>query len=77
VSDSLSEIDRLTRVLVKHPREAFVDAGTIAAQWTRLNFAAAPSLPKAIDEYEALLEIIRTAGARIDFLPRDERTNLD
>ncbi len=77
MSDSLSEVDRLTRVLVKHPREAFVDAGTIAAQWTHLNFAAAPSLPKAIDEYEAFLEIIRAAGARIDFLPRDEQTNLD
>ena len=77
MSDSLSEVDRLTRVLVKHPREAFVDAGTIAAQWTHLNFAAAPSLPNAIDEYEAFLEIIRAAGARIDFLPRDEQTNLD
>jgi N-dimethylarginine dimethylaminohydrolase len=54
-----------------------VDAGTIAAQWKHLNFAAAPSLQKAIDEYEVLLEIIRAAGAQIDFLPRDDQTNLD
>ncbi len=62
---------------MKHPREAFVDAGTIAAQWTHLNFAAAPSVPKAIDEYETFFEIIRATGAQIDFLPRDEQTNLD
>lgn len=77
MSGSLSEVERLARVLVKHPREAFVDAATIAAQWEHLNFAAAPSLSKAIDEYEAFLEIIRAAGAQIDFLPRDEQTNLD
>ena len=65
------------RVLVKHPREAFVDDATIAEQWAPLNFAAAPSLPAAIAEYEALLDVIRGAGAHVDFLPRDERTNLD
>jgi N-dimethylarginine dimethylaminohydrolase len=77
VSGRLSEVGRLTRVLVKHPRDAFVDEATIAAQWKPLNFSAAPSLPAAIAEYEALLEIIRAAGAQIEFLPRDERANLD
>jgi N-dimethylarginine dimethylaminohydrolase len=75
--DSLSESGRLARVIVKHPREAFVDDATIAAEWQPLNFAAAPSLPAAIAEYESLLDVIRGAGAEIDFLPRDERTNLD
>jgi N-dimethylarginine dimethylaminohydrolase len=64
-------------VLVKHPRDAFVDDATIAAQWKPLNFAAAPSLAKAIEEYEAFLDLIRATGAQIDCLPRDERTNLD
>jgi N-dimethylarginine dimethylaminohydrolase len=77
VGASLSEVGRLTRVLVKHPRDAFVDEATITAQWKPLNFSAVPSLPTAIAEYEALLDIIRAAGAQIEFLPRDERTNLD
>lgn len=77
MSANLSEVGRLTRVLLKHPREAFVDAATIAAQWKPLSFTAPPSLPKAIEEYAAFLRLIRATGAQIDFLPRDERTNLD
>ena len=77
MSANLSEVGRLTRVLVKHPRDAFVDDRTITAQWRPLNFEAVPSLPKATEEYEAFLEIIRATGAEIEFLPRDDRTNLD
>ena len=77
MSRSLSEVGRLVRVLVKHPLEAFIDEATTAGQWQALNFADAPSLPNAIDEYEAFLAILRSAGAQIDFLPRDPHTNLD
>ena len=75
--NALAEVGRLERVLLKHPREAFVSAGAIAAQWKDLNFAAAPSLPAAIEEYDAFVEILQASGAQIDFLSRDERTNLD
>ena len=71
------DIGRLRRVLVKHPREAFVDAEHIDAQWKNLRFTAAPLLPRAIDEYEELLAILRTTGAAIEFLPADDRTTID
>jgi N-dimethylarginine dimethylaminohydrolase len=74
---ALSEVERLTRVLLKRPREAFGSDAAIAAQWKELNFAAPPSLPKAIEEYEAFVDILRSAGAQLEFLPPDERTNLD
>jgi len=77
VNRNLSEVGRLTRVLVKHPREAFGDEATIAAESKALGFAADPSLANATGEYEVFLEILRTVGAQIDFLPRDARTNLD
>jgi N-dimethylarginine dimethylaminohydrolase len=72
-----SEVARLTRILVKHPREAFVDVQTIAAQWKALRFTAPPDLGRAIEEHDRLLEILRDAGARIDRLPRDGATTLD
>ena len=77
MASTLSETGRLARVLVKHPRDAFVDDSTIAREWASLNFTSAPSLAGAIDEYEAFLDILRRTGAQIDFLPRDARTNLD
>jgi N-dimethylarginine dimethylaminohydrolase len=64
-------------VVVKHARDAFVDDRTIAAQWKALNFAAPPDLNAAIDEYEAFLDILRTSGATIHFLPKDPATTLD
>jgi N-dimethylarginine dimethylaminohydrolase len=73
----LSEVDRLTHVMVKHPRDAFVDAQTIAAQWASLNFTAAPDLPRAIDEYERFVELLKSSGTTVTRLPRDSRTTLD
>ena len=74
---ALSEVDRLTHVMVKHPRDAFVDAPTIAAQWASLNFTAAPDLARAIDEYEQFVELLKSTGTTVTRLPRDAGTTLD
>ena len=74
---TLAETGRLQRVLVKHPREAFLSDEVCAGQWQSLSFTAAPALARATEEYDAFLRILDGAGAQIDFLPADERTNLD
>jgi N-dimethylarginine dimethylaminohydrolase len=73
----LSECGRLTRVVVKHPRDAFIDAQHVDAQWMTLGFTAPPDVARAIDEYETFLEALRSTGARVDMLPRDDSTTLD
>ena len=73
----LNEFGRLARVFVKHPRDAFVDAATIAAQWQSLNFTAAPDLRRAIEEHDRFVELLRSVGAEVGLLPRDSRTTLD
>lgn len=73
----MNEYGPLDRVLLKHPREAFIDEATIAAQWGALHFTSAPDLARAIDEYDRFVEILRSSGATIDFLPPDPRTTLD
>src|SRR5262245_37745384 len=74
---TLSEFGRLTRVLLKHPREAFRSEEAIDAEWSALNFSSPPSLSGAVDEYDTFVEILKTSGAQIDFLPLAEQTNLD
>jgi len=74
---ALAETGRLERVAVKRPREAFVSDEVSAAQWQSLNFSAAPVLGGATAEHDAFVRILESAGATIDFLPADERTNLD
>ena len=74
---ALSEFGVLSAVAVKHARDAFVNDRTITAQWRDLNFAAPPDLPRAIAEYERFLEILRSTGTAIHFLPPDDSTTLD
>jgi N-dimethylarginine dimethylaminohydrolase len=73
----LSEFGRLTRVLVKHARDAFIDQDVITAQWERLNFTAPPDFSRAIEEYDGFLELIASTGAEILTLPKNERSTLD
>ena len=73
----LSEVGRLVSVVVKHARDAFVDDRTIAQQWKDLYFVAPPDLSAAIDEYERFLDILRSSGTAVHFLPRDPETTLD
>ena len=74
---TLSEVGRLLSVAVKHARDAFVDNQTIAAQWKTLRFTSAPDLGRAIDEYDRLLEIVRSSGTDVHCLPLAAETTLD
>jgi N-dimethylarginine dimethylaminohydrolase len=73
----LSEVGRLVSVVVKHPRDAFIDERTIDEQWKDLNFVAPPNLSAAIAEYERFLDVLRSSGTTLHFLPRDSATTLD
>ena len=73
----MNEYERITRIVLKHARDAFVDDRSIDAQWRTLNFTDRPDRQRAIVEYDALVRIIEDAGAAIDWLPQDSRTTLD
>jgi N-dimethylarginine dimethylaminohydrolase len=75
--EHLSEYHRLTSVVVKHVRDAFVDEATIVAQWKALNFAGPPDLGRAAAEHDRFIDILRSSGAEVRLLPRDDRTTLD
>lgn len=80
MSDSrstLSEVGSIEHVVMKHPRDAFIDSATIAAQWKALNFAAPPDFARAVDEYDRFVDVIRSCGAEVHLLPRDDRGGLD
>ena len=77
MAGALSEVGRLAHVVLKHPQAAFVDGQAIADQWQPLNFSAPPDLGRAIDEYDRFVDILRSAGAEVHFLPRDAATTLD
>jgi N-dimethylarginine dimethylaminohydrolase len=72
-----SEIGAITRLLFKHPRDAFGNAESIARQWRDLNFTAPPDLPTAIDEYDRFLSCLNTERVALHALPAADGTTLD
>lgn len=74
---ALNEFAPLTRVVMKHARDAFLHPVAIEREWQPLGFTAAPHYARAIEEYDRFVELIRSAGADVHFLPSDRRANLD
>lgn len=72
-----SEIGTITRLLVKHARDAFQGPEAIAAEWQALNFTAAPDFARAIDQYENFLELLRSSGCEIAMLPKADSVGID
>jgi len=75
-----SEVGAITRLLLKHPRDAFRDSASIARQWRALNFTAPPDLENALDEYERFVAAVvdlQTGREAVTFLPTDTDTTLD
>lgn len=72
-----TEVGQLTRVVLKHARDAFGSAATIAAEWQALNFTHAPDFDRAITEYDRFAQALALAGARVDYLPPARDAGLD
>ena len=72
-----SDVAAVRSLLLKHPREAWLGQDRVAAEWRALNFAAEPDFGRAVAEYDAFVELVRTKGPDIRFLPADPRTGLD
>jgi N-dimethylarginine dimethylaminohydrolase len=74
---SQSEVAPIRRLLLKHPKDAFVDRRQIETQWRDLRFTAPPDFDRAGEEYDRFVDLLRGPGTEIVFLPRDGDTGLD
>lgn len=74
---SQSEVAPIRRLLLKHPKDAWVDTRQVEAQWRELRFTALPDLGRALEEYERFVDLVRLPGTEIAFLPHDADTGLD
>jgi N-dimethylarginine dimethylaminohydrolase len=77
MTTGLTEYGRLTKVLVRHARDAFVSEETISSQWKSLNYSGPPDLARALAEHDRFLEVLASSGAEILYLPREENLTLD
>ena len=74
---SQSEVSQIKSLLLKHPKDAFLNPNNIQSQWKELNYSKPPDYGVAIEEYDDFVKILKEAVPEIHFLPKDDRTGLD
>jgi len=74
---AFNEYGTLRRLLVGSPHDTFGTQGRVAEQWQALNFAAAPDLGAAIEQFAAFEALVRASAATVDVLGQDPALTLD
>ena len=72
-----SDVGRLRRAVLKHPRDAFGTAEAIDAQWKSLGFLARPDPLEAAREFDAFAGLLEKLGTDVLLLPPAEDVGLD
>ena len=72
-----SMIGRIERVLIKHPKDAFISSQKLRAQWEGLDYSACPDYAKAVKEYEGFVELLKGFIPEIHYLPKDPFVTVD
>jgi len=74
---SQSEVEPIKHLLLKHPKDAFIDQENINTQWKELNYLDCPDYDKALKEYNDFVELLKKSVPEIDYLPQNAQTGLD
>lgn len=73
----LNEYGRLTRVVVKHVRDAFGSQPHVDAEWRALNYTAAPDVGRASVQHDHFIQRVSSRGAEVLTLPPAPGVGLD
>lgn len=68
---------KLNSVIVKHPKDAFLDQEHLSKEWERFNYYQEPNFLKAQQEYEQFISILKQHVEQIEYLPASEAVGLD
>lgn len=72
-----SMFKKLNSVIIKHPKDAFLNQEHLNKEWKRYNYISEPDFIKAEQEYEQFLSILNKHVEKIEFLPSSESVGLD
>ena len=70
-------VNGVERILLKHPRDAFLSQQKINSESKKLNYLSPPDLDLAIKQYDLFVKLIKSFGSEVYFLPADNNTSLD
>ena len=67
----------IRRMVLKHPREAFIDQANLEAQWQKLFYFGCPDFDNAILEYERFVGVLEQFDFEINYAPANDTASLD
>jgi N-dimethylarginine dimethylaminohydrolase len=67
----------IRRMVLKHPRQAFISQENLEAQWQSLFYFGCPDFENSLAEYEKFAGILEQFDFEIHYTPVDETTSLD
>lgn len=67
----------LKRVIVKHPKDAFISQEHVSNEWKKFNYIEEPNFDEALKEYQDFLSILEQHVPHIDYLPFSSAAGLD
>lgn len=70
-------VSPIKRILLKHPKDAFINQAKINKETNQLNYSSIPDYEKSCTDYDKFLKLIKSFGPEIHFLPTDKSTSLD
>ena len=70
-------VDPIKKILLKHPKSAFINQKTINEQYLKLNYFEAPNFNKSILDYENFVSLLKSFDIELHYLPEDKSTSLD
>jgi N-dimethylarginine dimethylaminohydrolase len=76
IQGAQSDTQRITRILLKHPRDVW-DEASVLDQWKNLNYTAPPDPARARAEYDGFLKCFEALGIEVYLAPRNAVTGLD
>ncbi len=68
---------KIDRILIKHPKDAFISQKNLSKSWESFNYTSEPVYETVLKEYEVFENIIKENVANVDYLPQSENVGLD
>ena len=70
-------VNSLKRVLIKHPKDAYINQNKLNKESNKLNYLNIPNFKKACSDYDSFINILKGFNCEIHYLPTDEEASID
>jgi N-dimethylarginine dimethylaminohydrolase len=72
-----TEFGKIEKILIKHPKDTFINQANIDSNWKDLNYFDRPDFSEAVAEYEKFADLLKSEISEVHFLPANEKTGMD